>query len=73
MDQPRPCCRARVETTRPAHRCRGRGDRACRCHVDARPALSRPPAPPRILTLPRRDRPAVVPLTPQAPPFRPSP
>ncbi|MCG6111414.1 MAG: hypothetical protein MEQ74_04390 [Paracoccus sp.] len=71
MDNPRPCCRARAATTRPAHLCRGRGDRACRCHLSARPRHARPaprPAPRVADAWARRDQPDRAPARPQAPP-----
>ncbi|WP_146038652.1 MULTISPECIES: hypothetical protein [Paracoccus] len=70
-DHLRPCRHSRRRPLRrPAHLCRGRGDRACRCHQDARPAVARP------LCAPRRDPRALIaaqfpwwaPLRPQAPP-----
>ncbi len=66
----RPCCHARRPLRRPAHLCRGRGDRACRCHQDARPGLVRPRralrTDPRALIAAQFPRQA--PTRPQAPP-----
>ena len=72
-------CRAaivqpRKPATRPAHLCRGRGGRGCRCHVSARPRLARAPRahlPPReVARDPRRhdQTPHRQPHRPQAPP-----
>ncbi|MCV2446601.1 MULTISPECIES: hypothetical protein [Paracoccus] len=40
------CCATRPQprkaTPRPAHLCRGRGGRGCRCHAGARRRLARP-------------------------------
>ncbi|TJZ90467.1 hypothetical protein FA743_15085 [Paracoccus gahaiensis] len=71
---PQACAPDRRVATRPAHRCRGRGDRACRCHVTARPRLARPVPLPRphrnwhLAAPTRRDLPDLAPLRPQAPP-----
>ncbi|MGN7870470.1 hypothetical protein ACTJI6_16520 [Paracoccus sp. 22332] len=62
----RPCCHARRPLRRPAHLCRGRGDRACRCHQDARPAVARPR---RSLRLDPRA--LIAALFPRQPPMRP--
>ncbi|QIR85758.1 hypothetical protein [Paracoccus sp. AK26] len=66
-----PCCQdARRALRRPAHLCRGRGDRACRCHQDARPAAARPIRALRIdpRALIAAQLPRQAPLRPQAPP-----
>ncbi|WP_139615462.1 hypothetical protein [Paracoccus liaowanqingii] len=71
---PEACQPARRAAARLAHRCRGRGDRACRCHMTARPRLARPVPRPRpdrdghLAAPSRRDLPDMAPLRPQAPP-----
>ncbi|WP_306754034.1 hypothetical protein [Paracoccus actinidiae] len=66
-----PCCHAkRRPLRRPAHLCRGQGDRACRCHQEARVTNARPRHAPR--TDPRAliaaQFPRQAPRRPQAPP-----
>ncbi len=70
---------ARRVTARPAHLCRGRGDRPCRCHVTARRRLARPMRPGAGHALRWRPSPEDLPLPmlvlhiapqrPQAPPL----
>ncbi len=69
------CCAAkplaapRKAAIRPAHMCRGRGGRGCRCHVRARPAMTAAvPTPPRDLRPAIPPAPHKAPQRPQGPP-----
>ncbi|AGT09727.1 hypothetical protein JCM7686_2671 [Paracoccus aminophilus JCM 7686] len=80
-----PSCpnRGRRALARPAHLCRARGDRRCRCHIGARTRLARltlslrpllvadvpHPGRSRLQSLFERQAPQQAPLRPQAPPF----